>query len=135
MLLPVSFTPTFLAWFTYLICARILYQVRYYILNMSLSPLLLSHSDGMTTTFFGKNKDIPASEKFVQAMVNGGASYYVVYERPNFNKDHPDAGYVILLDEPNIYVDWVIRSFGGFDRMGITLYQHHTISGEGHHFT
>ena len=102
---------------------------------MSLAPLLLAHSDGMTTTFHGENKDIPASEKFVQAWVNGIGSYYIVYEKPNFNKDHPDAGYVILLDTPNMRLDWVIRSFRGFDCTGITLYQHRTFSGEAHNFT
>ena len=51
------------------------------------------------------------------------------------NKDHPDADYVILLDSPDMQLDWVIRSFRGYDCTGITLYQHRTFSGEAHHFT
>ena len=89
---------------------------------MSRSPLELSHHDGSTKTFYGENKDIPASENFVQAMINGRGSYYIVYEKPNFNKDHPDANYVILLDEPSKHLNWAIRSYRGYDRTRITLY-------------
>ena len=51
---------------------------------MSNSLLILSHHDGSCETFYGENKDIPASKKFVQAMVNGMGSYYIVYEKSNF---------------------------------------------------
>ena len=65
-------------------------------------------------------------------MVNGRGSYYIVYEKP---KDRPNAGYVVLLDEPNRHLNWAVRSYCGYDRTGITLYQHRTFCGEAHNFT
>ena len=102
---------------------------------MTRSPLILYHRDSGTSTFYDENKDIPASENFVHAWVEGRESYYIVYEKPNFNEDHPDAGFVIMLDEPKKHLDWAVRSYRGFDCTGITLFQHRTFNGEAHHFT
>ena len=107
-------------------------------MNMSRAKLILSNELG-TSSAFGKRRNIPDADGFNQARLDNLESFYIVYRYVDFGEpifdedDGINAVRIHLTDETDIGFN--VRSFQGFDKTGITVFEHQYYSGTGITYT
>ena len=105
---------------------------------MSRAKLILSSALG-TSSAFGKRRNVPDADGFNQARVDNTESYYIVYREPDFcdatfATDDGDNFNLVTLTS-NLDIGFNVRSFQGFDKTGITVFEHQYYSGTGVTYT
>ena len=100
--------------------------------------LILSNNQGLsqTMTVYGDISSISDS-KYEQGKMDGTNSYFVVYSVPNYY-DNPTAASTVstVVDcQDTTRFGFNVKSAQGFDRNGITVFEHYYFCGNGKDYT
>ena len=102
------------------------------------NALVLTGSLGSSNPIYGAKRDISADNGYYLAKVDGSKSYYVVYREPDFFDFHEHTSTSSkIISSPNcdIPLGFVARSAQGWDKTGITLFEHHFYCGTARNYT
>ena len=95
------------------------------------NPIILSGALG-SEQVYGANRNIPDSSKMTLGKIDGSASFYVVYRDPDYQETNWDAECSKIVDgSTEIEFGFTARSTQGFDKVGISLFEHIYYCGTG----
>ena len=98
--------------------------------------IILTNPQLGSQTIYGADRDIPEKYGYTQARVDGSDSFYIVYDKVDYLQDWPKVknsaeDSVIVDKQSDINLKFVVRSLQGWDKTGITLFEHHYYCGTG----
>lgn len=93
---------------------------------------------GSSDPIYDHERNIPTENQYTKAKVDGNDSYYVVYKDPNYT-DYPTnkptkLSYKIIDSTSDVTLGFTARSTQGWNKTGITLFEHEFYNGTGRNF-
>ena len=96
------------------------------------SGLVLISDVGESQPLYGRDPDVHASLNYTKAKMDDTESFYVVHQYPAYGSDG-----VKVIDKTTVVdLKWAVRSYRGFDKNGIVLFEYFHYGGnDAHNFT
>ena len=100
------------------------------------NAIIFTGSLGSSDPIYGADRNISADYNYQRAKIDGTDSYYVVYREPDYfdYHSHSESSSKIVDQTSDVTLGFPARSTQGWDKTGITLFEHHYYCGTARHY-